>query len=356
MKSIKQQYIDLQEGNMTQANFMRNLRMTMPQYVTNLSSFEDSVKILKNKGILTEADTKSSEEGKWKTVTGKDLYGHFKEIDNLNGQEVLIGIDYEMEKNEALTKAEAQKIVIKNLKKIPNYYTNFKISGVEGFEPGYIGGKSANAEARQMHPYAADKVVDKKMGMQPVKNVEKVKKDADAKKETNKTEKGVSLMSLIAKTVRGVKKMDATGEKMKKITVKENKVASTIFDRNANITKGVNTIAKGEEDKAKSVKDKLKELIRKELKEYEAGDESFNISDKEAANEIAYRLIDNLEDNTYTKSQLEDMMMSVEDEAGQHFDDNVFEKAIDILQKRGYSMIFREMFDGMEPMDRTGLD
>ncbi|NBV28604.1 hypothetical protein EBS02_06265, partial [bacterium] len=44
-----------------------------PQYVTNLSSFEDSVQILKNKGILTEADTNSS-EGKWKTVTGKDLY------------------------------------------------------------------------------------------------------------------------------------------------------------------------------------------------------------------------------------------------------------------------------------------
>jgi hypothetical protein len=58
MKSIKQQYIDLQEGNMSQANFMRNLRMTMPQYVTNITSFDDSVRILKNKGILTEADIK----------------------------------------------------------------------------------------------------------------------------------------------------------------------------------------------------------------------------------------------------------------------------------------------------------
>jgi len=198
--------------------------MTLPQYVTNITSFEDSVRILKNKGILTEADTKQS-EGKWKTVTGKDLYDHFKEIDNLNGQEVLIGIDFEMQKNEELTKLEAQKIVIKNLKKIPNYYTNQDISGVEGFEPGYIGGKSSNAEARQMQPLEKNlgNIVDKKMGMKPVKDVEKIKKDSDKGGETNKTEKGISLMSLIAKSVRGVQKMDATGEKMKKIVMKESR-------------------------------------------------------------------------------------------------------------------------------------
>ena len=54
MKSIKQQYIDLREGRMTQHNFMRSLRMSMPQYITNVTSFKDSVRILKNKGILNE--------------------------------------------------------------------------------------------------------------------------------------------------------------------------------------------------------------------------------------------------------------------------------------------------------------
>ena len=44
MKSIKQQYIDLMEGRMSQHNFMRSLRMTMPQYVTNVTSFKDSVR------------------------------------------------------------------------------------------------------------------------------------------------------------------------------------------------------------------------------------------------------------------------------------------------------------------------
>jgi hypothetical protein len=55
MKSIQNQYNDLKEGKMSQANFMRNLRMTMPQYVTNITSFQDSVRILKNKGLLHES-------------------------------------------------------------------------------------------------------------------------------------------------------------------------------------------------------------------------------------------------------------------------------------------------------------
>jgi len=55
MKSIKQQYIDLKEGRMSQHNFMRSVRMSLPQYITNVTSFNDTVKILKNKGILNEA-------------------------------------------------------------------------------------------------------------------------------------------------------------------------------------------------------------------------------------------------------------------------------------------------------------
>jgi hypothetical protein len=55
MKSIANQYRDLKEGKMTQANFMRNLRMSMPQFVTNVTSFNDAVRILKNKSILPES-------------------------------------------------------------------------------------------------------------------------------------------------------------------------------------------------------------------------------------------------------------------------------------------------------------
>ena len=53
MKSIQNQYRDLKEGRMSQQNFMRNLRMTMPQYITNVTSFKDAVRILKNKSKTT---------------------------------------------------------------------------------------------------------------------------------------------------------------------------------------------------------------------------------------------------------------------------------------------------------------
>jgi hypothetical protein len=335
MKSIKQQYIDLREGNMTQANFMRNLRMTLPQYVTNLSSFEDSLRILKNKGILTEADIKMAEseeetlpkdipteeetdneetfdattgeitsnnddyhrdgftmgyfeeslneakdeKGKWTNADGKSMYDQFKEINRLNAQEVLIGIDYEMQKNKELTKAEAQKIVIKNLKKNPIYYTAEDMSGVEGYEPEYMGGKSAQPEARQMQPLEKNmgNVVDKKMGMQPVKDIEKPKKDSDKGGETNKAVKGIDLMSLIAKTVRGMKKMDATGEKMKKVSVKENYEKVNLNNpKMSDQAARAKKIYDEEEKKRKEKNSKLKELIRKEIQEMYDGMELMN--------------------------------------------------------------------------------
>ena len=60
MKSIANQYRDLKEGKMSQQNFMRNLRMTMPQFVTNVTSFGDAVKILKNKSIIVETTVKEN--------------------------------------------------------------------------------------------------------------------------------------------------------------------------------------------------------------------------------------------------------------------------------------------------------
>jgi hypothetical protein len=47
MKNIQKQYTDLLEGKMSKQNFMRNVRMEFPQHVSPVSSFEDSIKILK---------------------------------------------------------------------------------------------------------------------------------------------------------------------------------------------------------------------------------------------------------------------------------------------------------------------
>jgi hypothetical protein len=56
MKSVKNQYIALKEGKMTEAQFMRNVRMSLPEYISNVTLFKQAEKILINKGIITEAD------------------------------------------------------------------------------------------------------------------------------------------------------------------------------------------------------------------------------------------------------------------------------------------------------------
>ena len=55
MKNIQAQYQDLLEGKMSKSNFMRNVRMQFPQHISPVNSFDDSVKILKGKRILSEA-------------------------------------------------------------------------------------------------------------------------------------------------------------------------------------------------------------------------------------------------------------------------------------------------------------
>jgi len=70
---------------MSQGNFMRSLRMTMPHYITNVTSFGDAVKILKNKGVITEApgfkskpeETPKVQDGSSIELDGmlRDLYG-----------------------------------------------------------------------------------------------------------------------------------------------------------------------------------------------------------------------------------------------------------------------------------------
>jgi hypothetical protein len=223
MKPIKDQYIDLKEGRMSQANFMRNVRMSLPQYFTNVTSFNDTIKILKNKAILTEADTKKAA-----TVDGKTQYANFSELDNANGQEVLIGLDYEMECNPKLTKREAAKIVLKNLNKVPNYYTMYDLSGVAGTKMGVMG--DVKLEDYQMKPFSSDNLTDKAMGMKPVKGFERAKASANkARKETNTGVAGVKEFTHTSKRAKGIKgTMDMTGGKMKKVALKESKMAHNV--------------------------------------------------------------------------------------------------------------------------------
>lgn len=107
MKTIADQYKLVTEGKLGQFQFMRNVRLTFPQFVTNVTSFNDAVKILKNKSIISEA---KQEE-------------HY----DCDPQQYDLGMRYETEKGTDPEKAS--KIVYKNLKNNRSYYTDLHLAG-----------------------------------------------------------------------------------------------------------------------------------------------------------------------------------------------------------------------------------
>jgi len=153
----------------------------------------------------------------------------------IHPQELRMGIKVEMEHTDDPKKAE--KIALDHLAENPFYYTALKLSGVESpSAPKIKQPKEAKAKKE------AVEMVDKANQMKPVKGINKAKASANkAHKETNKAVSGISLMSLVAKSVRGVGKMDPTGEKSKKINVKEGQHAF------------VGTLKDNEESKLKSI-------------------------------------------------------------------------------------------------------
>jgi len=235
MKSIKQQYIDLTEGKMSQSNFMRNIRMTMPQYVTNVTSFGDTVKILKNKGIISEAYSEFDEIGEnydevkvlskeeftqpeEETNDDAEFDAILKQLEDEMAGEIAVKSDRMEEPLEEITEAQKQEkakiqpdeniqevstgiemehlyypeesyenirnMVYKNIKKNPNYYTNFKLTGIRDYEIETM--DSSKPEEHQMKFYTEKTAVDTARGMKKVKmpkteEKKKIKESIDEK-------------------------------------------------------------------------------------------------------------------------------------------------------------------------------
>lgn len=54
MKNITNLCIDLQEGKISKKDFLREARMTFPNYITNVNTFKDTIKILKSRNLISE--------------------------------------------------------------------------------------------------------------------------------------------------------------------------------------------------------------------------------------------------------------------------------------------------------------
>jgi len=126
-------YTKLVTGEITEQKFLYEVRRDarLP-WITSSNNFTDTVKILKNKGMISEKQTKES--------TGKqevDIIA--KTIDMVNPYEYARGMDIELGlENEAVGNVDiteddvkkAQKKVLKNLTKDPNYYSKKRIASM----------------------------------------------------------------------------------------------------------------------------------------------------------------------------------------------------------------------------------
>ena len=203
MKNIQKQYTDLLEGKMSKQNFMRNVRMEFPQYVSLVSSFEDSIKILKGKRILSEA--------------AEGVYGHnpnaeaetSRGIDHLNYYQVYHGIQYELAKMPEITDEnyiKARKKVVDTILKDPDAYKQLQLANFKAVK--------AMDEDLKMKEVKPDNLVDKPNGMKVIKKDAKGNTEATLEKKEAKKSKdaGIKQMTQTPKKAKGVKVMEVPGK------------------------------------------------------------------------------------------------------------------------------------------------
>ena len=116
MKTLTEKYRGVLNESFSKKQFVRDARMAWPQLITQFSGFEDTVTILKQKGMISE----------------EDKMPEYSEFANLSDDAVRRGIDAELEamgidsaeSHSAEDHAKAKEKALKNLKKDPLHYLN----------------------------------------------------------------------------------------------------------------------------------------------------------------------------------------------------------------------------------------
>jgi len=162
--TLQEQYNLIQEGKGNKQHFFKSVRQLFPNLVTPVNTFEDTVRILKNRGIIAEGiggvvtkgktpdwhqifkeniteaakEAKAEEKETTKEVTDMATRGYdykdYKNIDNIYGEAFLKGFYTEMgdPKNEGKTVEELRQIVAKNMAKDCLHYTKEGQFGLKG--------------------------------------------------------------------------------------------------------------------------------------------------------------------------------------------------------------------------------
>jgi hypothetical protein len=247
MKNIQAQYQDLLEGKMSKSNFMRNVRMQFPQHISPVTSYDDSVKILKGKRILSEAKQPIGVYGHNPSAEAPQEPG----IDQLNYYQVYHGIQYELAKMPEITDEnyiKARKKVVDAILKDPDAYKDLQLANFKAV-------KEMDKDL-EMKDVKKNNLTDKPNEMKVVKKDEKENtQDTLEKKEKRKSKTAkVPVMTQAPKSQKGVEAF-ATPGKEKVFALKEHILDElTIPNENKeHLTKG--RVKKKDDSKAGEIVD-----------------------------------------------------------------------------------------------------
>ena len=164
--TLQEQYNLIKEGKGNKQQFFKSARQLFPDLITPINTYEDTVRILKNRSIIAEGiggvvtagkkqdwhaifnenminlkeekEAKAEEKETTKEVADMATRGYDykdeKNYDNVFGQEFLKGYYTEMKdpKNEGKHVEELRQIVAKNLAKDINHYVKDGQFGIKG--------------------------------------------------------------------------------------------------------------------------------------------------------------------------------------------------------------------------------
>jgi len=343
MKSISVQYQELQEGKMTRHQFLRNARMMFPNHVTQHNSFEDSVKILKNRGLLNEGNAVQGTPDKAPTYKYPNEATKYKkvvqepEVDEQDGIYPATTLtDIPTEKMDKKVKDKSDGLEPIKPKDTKNEMKKIRIVKES---------KKNLTEAEEKDLATPDVESIKKMMLQNSNLVSKLKAvNSTTELQDLADEIFKRLDPKLLQNISGAKTAITNALKSASEDAKGKKEFRPGLDLGKSSEKFLSQFrspgASGPGDSLNRLKETIKEMVRKMVNEYEVGDESDEApSAKSAASQIADMMVDRLEDETSFKlSDLEDVFSSFESQMGKRYEEDVFNDVLDKLKEKGYNL------------------
>lgn len=134
MKTLQEKYIGVREGKFSKTQWLKEAKLTLPHLISPYNGFDDAVQILKNKSMIHEevkADLKKTDKSVEDINAKSFSYGEVSAA-NVNFDQMLKGMQIEIEKNPEMSEEKAREKAIKNLVQDPYYYLKNQAFGIEG--------------------------------------------------------------------------------------------------------------------------------------------------------------------------------------------------------------------------------